>query len=45
MKGEAAGRIYGITTGPLAEIRIYVPLAKLNDARTLLKKIEGENTE
>ncbi|RJX27609.1 MAG: hypothetical protein C4554_04050 [Dethiobacter sp.] len=43
MKREAAGSIYSLTTGPLAEIEIYVPHSKLKEARMLLDKIEGDN--
>ncbi len=42
--GEAAGSLYGLTTGPLAEIKIIVPTHNLNEARELLKRIE-ENQE
>ncbi|MGI5876775.1 MAG: MBL fold metallo-hydrolase [Dethiobacteria bacterium] len=39
-KDEAAGGIYGLTTGPLANIRIFVPLSKIDQARRLLEDIE-----
>lgn len=39
-KDEAAGSIYGLTTGPLANIRVLVPPAKIQQARDLLKEIE-----
>lgn len=40
--GEAAGAIYGLTTGPLAEIKILVPEEKMDKARSLLQQIEEE---
>jgi ribonuclease BN (tRNA processing enzyme) len=40
-KDEAAGSIYGLTVGPLANIRVLVPPAKLEQARRLLEEIEG----
>ena len=39
-KDEAAGSIYGLTTGPLANIRVLVPPAKIQQAQDLLKEIE-----
>lgn len=41
--GEAAGSLYGLTTGPLAEIKILVPVEKISEARRLLEQIEDEN--
>lgn len=41
--GEAAGSLYGLTTGPLAEIKIFVPSDRLNEARQLLQQIEDES--
>lgn len=38
---EAAGRIYGLTTGPLSEIKIFVPSSKLIEARKIIKEIEN----
>lgn len=40
-KDEAAGSIYGLTVGPLANIRVLVPPTKLEQARRLLEEIEG----
>jgi ribonuclease BN (tRNA processing enzyme) len=39
-KEEAAGSIYGLTIGPLANIKVFVPHAKLEQARRLLENIE-----
>ena len=39
-KDEAAGSIYGLTTGPLANIRVFVPPSKIEQARQLLEEIE-----
>ena len=38
--GEAAGSLYGLTTGPLAEIKILVPSERLDEALNLLQLIE-----
>ena len=40
--GEAAGSLYGLTTGPLAEIKILVPTDRLTEALKLLQHIEDE---
>ena len=40
--GEAAGSLYGLTTGPLAEIKILVPSDRLTEALKLLQHIEDE---
>lgn len=39
-KDEAVGSIYGLTTGPLANIRVFVPGAKIQQARQLLEEID-----
>jgi hypothetical protein len=39
---DAAGELYGLTIGPLAQIRIMVPGVQLLDARQILA---GEITE
>lgn len=44
-RGEAAGALYGLTTGPLAEIKILVPSEKMDAARTLLELIESETNK
>ena len=41
-KDEAAGSIYGLTVGPLANIRIYVPPSKIEQAHRLLEEIERQ---
>lgn len=41
--GEAAGSLYGLTTGPLAEIKIIVPAEKMGEALELLRRIEEES--
>jgi hypothetical protein len=38
---EAVGRIYALTTGPLSEIKIFVPSSKFEEARSLLEEIEN----
>lgn len=45
--GEAAGSLYGLTTGPLAEIMLLVPLSQLDEAKGILAEIEkvGINME
>jgi len=42
---EAAGSIYGLTTGPLAEIKILVPADRTAEAQELLAQIENEPLE
>jgi ribonuclease BN (tRNA processing enzyme) len=43
--GEALGGIYGLTTGPLAERRIFVPLSRLEEAKKVLQEIESHGSE
>ena len=43
--GEAAGSLYGLTTGPLAEIKILVPSDRLTEALILLQHIEDEQEQ
>jgi hypothetical protein len=38
---EAVGRIYALTTGPLSEIKIFVPNSKFEEAKRLLAEIEN----
>ncbi|MDO9536434.1 MAG: DUF2007 domain-containing protein [Bacillota bacterium] len=38
---EAVGRIYALTTGPLSEIKIFVPNSKFEEARKILEEIEN----
>lgn len=42
---EAAGSIYGLTTGPLAEIKILVPADRTAEALELLQQLENEPFE
>jgi len=42
---EAAGSIYGLTTGPLAEIKILVPADRTAEALELLENLENEPFE
>lgn len=40
--GEAAGSLYGLTTGPLAEITVLVPQARFAEALALMQQIDEE---
>ena len=42
VKKEAAGTIYGLTSGPLAEAKILVPQDKLQEAEAILKDGNSE---
>ena len=42
---EAAGSIYGLTTGPLAEIIILVPADRTAEALELMEQLENEPSE
>ncbi len=43
LRGEAIGPLQGLTMGPLAEVRIYVPAEKANEAREVLASEFEEN--
>lgn len=45
VKGEAIGRIHGLTAGPLAEVELWVPAEKFKEAEKLLKGFEGNGSE
>jgi len=36
LEGEALGAIYGLHVGPLAEVRVFVPVGQAAEARELL---------
>lgn len=42
--GEALGGIYGLTTGPLAERKIFVPAERLEEAKLVLQEIESQES-
>lgn len=44
LRGEAIGAIQGLTTGPLAEVRVYVPAEKAKEASDVLAS-EFEDNE
>jgi len=41
LKCEAIGQLHGLTTGPLAEVEIWVPAGKLREAKELLEGFNG----
>jgi hypothetical protein len=42
---ESAGRVYGVTTGPLGEVHILVPRAQESDAHAILTAMERGELE
>jgi hypothetical protein len=40
---ETLGNIYGLTVGPLAKIRILVPIGQVEDAEKVLAQQNDEN--
>lgn len=36
LEGEALGTIYGLQTGPLAEVKVFVPKGQVAEAKELL---------
>jgi len=45
VKSEAIGQIHGLTAGPLAEVEIWVPAEKYEEAEKLLKGFEENGSE
>lgn len=45
LRGEAIGPLQGLTMGPLAEVRIYVPSEKVEEAREVLASEFEENDD
>ncbi len=45
IRGEALGVVYGLTTGPLAQVLILVPAPLAERARAILAQDEEEGTE
>ncbi|MGB9800107.1 MAG: putative signal transducing protein [Thermanaerothrix sp.] len=41
---ESAGAVYGLTVGPLGEVRIFVPSAQAAEARALLAAMDRGET-
>lgn len=41
LQGEVIGKIYGLTVGPLADTKIFVPVSQLEKARQIVKEIEN----
>jgi len=42
---ESAGAVYGLTVGPLGEVRILVPETEVEEANTLLQAMEEGKLE
>ncbi len=45
VKKEAAGSIYGLTSGPLAEAKILVPSDRLHEAKNIIKERSTEEEQ
>ncbi len=45
LRGEALGGVYGLTTGPLAQVEVLVPAALVNRARQVLGADEADGHE
>ena len=46
LQGEAAGRVFGMMIGAMAEVRVYVPAPLADKARELLEEVsEDEDVE
>ena len=42
LQGEAAGRVFGMMIGAMAEVRVYVPAPLADKARKLLEEVSEE---
>ena len=45
LQGEAAGRVFGMMIGAMAEVRVYVPAPLAEKARELLEEVSGDEEE
>ena len=45
LQGEAAGRVFGMMVGAMAEVRVYVPAPLADKARELLEEVSGDDDE
>ena len=45
LQGEAAGRVFGMMIGAMAEVRVYVPAPLADKARELLEEVSGDDDE
>jgi len=45
LQGEALGRVYGLTVGKIAQVRVYVPAPLADRARELLAEVEDGDAE
>ncbi|MER2599141.1 MAG: DUF2007 domain-containing protein [Caldilineales bacterium] len=43
LQGEALGRVYGLTVGKIARVRVYVPAPLAEKARELLERDETDD--
>lgn len=42
LQGEAAGHVYGLSTGPLAEVQVLVPVEQHLDAVKIMEEYEDD---
>ena len=45
LQGEAAGRVFGMMVGAMAEVRVYVPAPLADKARELLEEVSDDAGE
>ncbi len=45
LRGESAGAVYGLTSGALGEVKIFVPVVQQDQAIRLLKEMESGELE
>lgn len=45
LQGEAAGRVFGMMVGAMAEVRVYVPAPLADKARELLEEVSDDAEE
>ncbi len=44
LRGEALGRVYGMTVGPLAQVEVLVPVPLAEQARTIVAREENDDS-
>lgn len=45
LQGEAAGRVFGMMVGAMAEVRVFVPAPLADKARKLLEEVSDDDDE
>ena len=45
LQGEAAGRVFGMMVGAMAEVRVFVPAPLADKARELLEEVSDDAPE